>query len=216
MQIKLLKTIPMNLLTAEFLLNIFPNGGSVVLFRAIWVSFIFYSLAIGLKSITTPNATFEFSLQEFVYFINSTIPWFGAIFAGAYTALYTRFSSQWSYLTDLYNQQMAAALNKDLEGFNQETYKRWQAAFVEDAVAMHLATKTSISMNIHHLLNDSEVWANLSDEELFGSNKLIKLKEKLEKKHGNINKYDNEKNKQTPTIITKTDNSSVTIVQINI
>jgi hypothetical protein len=66
-----------------------------------------------------------------------TIPWFGAILAAAYAALYARFSAQWSYLADVYNQIKAA----ECAGGKPDALAEWKAAFMEDAAELHLDNK---------------------------------------------------------------------------
>ena len=175
------------LLSAEWLLYWMPNGGGAVFYRSLFITVITYSVAIGILSSTGENSSFSFSWNQLLVEIHQTVPWIGAIFSGAYIALYARFSSQWSYLTDLYNQQMAVALTLEESHFEggsikSESYARWQAAFVEDAICMHLATKQGISNLIYDLLNDENVRQNL-DEEIGGTN-VSSLIEKLEKLKG--------------------------------
>ncbi len=89
------------LLSGECLLARRPNGGGVILARSIYVSVIVYAVSLIIKSGTEPEAMLSFSFAELKRNINETIPWVGTIFAGVYAALYTRYSSQWSYLVSL-------------------------------------------------------------------------------------------------------------------
>ncbi|MBA4682989.1 hypothetical protein DP090_010460 [Pseudomonas sp. MDMC216] len=123
-------------LTGEFILKFMPNGGRAVLYRSAFVTLYLYLLAIGIKSFTREHAVLEFSLEQFFAEVHKTIPWAGAIFGAVYAALYARFSSQWAYIADLYNQQLAAAATTSADDFGQENYAIWQAAFIEDAVCM--------------------------------------------------------------------------------
>lgn len=96
-----------------------------------------------------------------------------------YAALYTRFSSQWAYLADLYNQQMAVACTLNKAQLGGHNYRAWQAAFIEDAICMHLATKEGFAAAIHLLLKEQEVKQLLCEH--VGICKVANLEKKLEK-----------------------------------
>src|SRR2546429_9313137 len=105
------------------------NGGTIIFYRTLFVSLLLYSLALLLNKMLDPFINLEFVIKD-------TLPWFGAIFAAEYAALYTRFSSQWTYLAGLYNQikaaeaQIATSKNKDIA---DTVLVPWQAGFIEDA-----------------------------------------------------------------------------------
>src|SRR5438046_3051938 len=62
----------------------------------------------------------------------------GVLFAGAYTAFYARFASQWSYLAGVYNQIMAAQVRGiPTDPAGQNAFDAWQAGFIEDAEELH-------------------------------------------------------------------------------
>ena len=90
------------------------------------------------------------------------------VFGGTYAALYTRFSSQWQYLADLYNQikaqeisfaiacmegSLKAAATNDINDSvgkvpqpslslqPDQLLAEWKKGFIEDAFALHLAKK---------------------------------------------------------------------------
>lgn len=67
----------------------------------------------------------------------------GATFGATYAALYTRFSSQWTYLAGLYNQLMATQAHAPIDNDPERAgiYLAWEAAFIEDADDLHLSTK---------------------------------------------------------------------------
>jgi hypothetical protein len=88
-------------LSGEFLLKKMPNGGTAVLIRSGIISLGLYFAAIAIKSRIVPGATWHFDLTQLRLIVADTIPWFGAIFAGVYVALYSRFASQWNYLASL-------------------------------------------------------------------------------------------------------------------
>jgi len=147
----------LNIFTAEFILKFIPNGGKAILLRSAFISAYLYLLAIAIKSFTGENAVFCFSVDQLRREVHETIPWAGAIFGAVYASLYTRFSSQWSYLADLYNQQMEVASTTQFENEEMENFYAWQAAFIEDAVCMHLATKRGFSNAIHAMLKDQKI-----------------------------------------------------------
>lgn len=171
----------MTIMTGEFFLKFMPNGGTAVLLRSAFVSLYLYLLTIAAKSFTNECAIFSFSLDQLRSEFNSTIPWLGAIFGGIYAALYSRFSSQWSYLADLYNQQLSAALTLSKDQLNSDNFAIWQAAFVEDAVCMHLATKPGFSNAILQMLNEEKIRKILEEDKHFGTNRVKQLIKSLEK-----------------------------------
>jgi hypothetical protein len=171
----------LEIISGEFILRYMPNGGKAILIRTVLVSLVLYLVAISLKSYTSENSIFRFSLDQFQKEVTETITWLGAILGGSYAALYTRFSSQWSYLADLYNQQMSAALNLNSDAIESDTYKYWQAAFVEDAVCMHLDTKAGFSNLVLELLRDEKIKSILEEQKHFGNIKYNKVLSRLEK-----------------------------------
>ena len=150
--------------TAERALMVAPNGGAVVFLRSLWSSFLLYCIGVWILSSTEHLPTFTDPLEQVKIVIHESIGWFGAIFAAIYVALYTRFSSQWTYLTNLYNEQMNAGLLRDDSGFHQRTYDRWRAAFIEDAIKMGLDKKDGISTLVYYLLREPGICDALNDE----------------------------------------------------
>lgn len=145
-------------LSGEFILKRYPNGGTVVMFRSLWITIIIYFFAIGIRSRLAPHAIWTPSVASAANLIGSTIPWFGAIFAGVYAALYARFASQWNYLANLYNQIMCAQLQCDTSGtINQDAMDLWQAGFIEDAETLHLALKPMFASVIQSMLTSDSV-----------------------------------------------------------
>jgi len=143
---------------AEFMLDRHPNGGGVIALRSFWISILVFVSALGVYSYLEPNSQLSFSIARFQYLAHEKFEWFGAIFLAAYLALYARFSSQWSYLGGLFNQitqsRVESLSEKDDSGDpvnewaksccnskKDEHYVIWMAAFVADAIAMHLARK---------------------------------------------------------------------------
>jgi hypothetical protein len=96
----------------------------------------------------------------------------GAIFAGVYAALYSRFVSQWNYLASFYNQLMHTLVTHTREGRDEEQLIQWKASFVEDAYELHLACKPIFAPMVKSLLEDSDVRAAFRDSTSGGSKKL--------------------------------------------
>lgn len=130
-----------------------PNGGTIILLRTAQVTFIFYVLGLALRSYLEAGcatAPCDLHWRALLHDDHAeTVPWFGAIFAAVWAALYARFASQWSYLAGVYNQmrQTLVSLKDDLDDLKELKGERayqldlWKAGFVEDALALHLATK---------------------------------------------------------------------------
>ncbi|SDE29508.1 hypothetical protein [Myxococcus virescens] len=141
----------MRFLSGEFFLDKKANGGTVVLKRSLWVTFLVYLVAFPLKVVTDPESVWgTLSLRGFLGDLHDTAPWAGAVFAGAYAAFYARFSSQWAYLAGLYNQILQAELA--VEPDQKERIEVWWVGFIEDALELHLATKPMFAAVIRHLL----------------------------------------------------------------
>jgi hypothetical protein len=152
----------------EWLLNKRPNGGDIILLRAVLIAISIYLLVVGIKHGIDPTRTASLKIQELQLEVGSTLPWFGAIFGVVYVALYARFSSQWSYLANLYNQIKAAEVaaltrlaEKKLTNVSAKEVRRklaeWKAGYIEDAEGLHLATKKSFAPIIWFWLRDKDV-----------------------------------------------------------
>lgn len=167
-------------LSCEFVLKRMPNGGTAVLIRSTIISLCLYLMAIALKSRITPGTTWSFDPTAFRALIADTIPWFGAIFAGVYAALYSRFASQWNYLASLYNQIMQAAVENPPNGVSHESALRlWQAGFIEDAEDLHLAGKPMFASVIRSMLSRSEVRAYFIAHSPGGAERLSRLERRV-------------------------------------
>lgn len=146
-----------NFLSGEFFLKSRPNGGTAVLLRSIWVTILICLCVLPLKSYFAKNTTLAFSAEQLKIELGELIPWFGAIFAGAYAAFYSRFAAQWSYLANLYNQIMATCTTAPPGLIPNQTLVYWHAAFVEDAQDLHLAGKSMFSEVVRQFLQDPYV-----------------------------------------------------------
>lgn len=164
-------------ISGELVLNFMPNGGVAILLRTIWISSLLYLSAIAIKSYCSGGVFLSLSLIQFKEVVSETLPWLGAILGGVYAALYTRFASQWAYIADLYNQQMSQAASLTKEQIDGPNYRGWQAAFVEDAICMHLATKDGFRNAISEMLQKDAIRTLLLEH--VGEKKILKLESKL-------------------------------------
>lgn len=146
-----------SILSGEFFLRRNPNGGTAVLLRSLWVTTLISTLVLPIKSYCVAGSELVFSAAQLKVEIGQMIPWFGAVFAGAYAAFYTRFAAQWGYLATLYNQIMATIAAAPSGHFPNEASIAWHAAFIEDAQDLHLARKSMFSSVIRELLQDPHV-----------------------------------------------------------
>lgn len=151
-------------LTGEYLLKSKPNGGDIVLLRAIHSTFFIYVMTILLHEITKSNALLLFSQEALISVVHKSIPWLGAMFAAAYATFYTRYSSQWTYLANTYNQFMAVKssqsahiMSQDLEA--AKALNNWQAGFVTDCFTLHLDRKPIFKGIIENLMKDEKIKA---------------------------------------------------------
>ena len=115
------------------------NGGEVIFLRSLLSTSALYTVIIMLKNIVDPTSSMTFDYMELRREFVQTIPWFGAIFASIYVALYTRFASQWRYMADLYNK--IKETESKYPDINEEALSAWKAGYMEDAFELHLATK---------------------------------------------------------------------------
>ncbi len=125
-----------SIITGEAVLKCVANGGAVVLARSIIVAIELFAMALMLLYFTGHNAVISFRPEPSIIrgIIHKHINWLGAIWGACYLSFYSRYSSQWIYLADLYNKIMRA----EAEKLNVDM---WWAAFVEDAWTLHLARK---------------------------------------------------------------------------
>lgn len=154
--------------SGEFLLRLGyrfgrANGGSMIFFRSVLVTVLVYGLALLLHSGGYADWTWrvwEWRIdgERLRKEIAENVPWLGAIFAGVYVALYTRFSAQFSYLLQVYNQLMETSANAPRDDCTTQVLNSWWAAFIEDAQDLHLATKRSFSVAVWFMLEHPDVY----------------------------------------------------------
>lgn len=141
-------------ISGEFVLENRFNGGTVVFLRACIVTAILVIVVLPAKSYLSKDSALVFSVNQLKIELGELIPWAGAIFAAAYAALYARFAAQWNYLASLYNQIVATSLTLELqESKSDPRMHGWRAAFVEDAIDLHLAGKSMFRDAIVHYLS---------------------------------------------------------------
>jgi hypothetical protein len=173
------------ILSGEWVLSCRPNGGGVVFVRAAFSAAVSYVIALGFESYFQASSALSFDWGELKRLLGTHPSWLGTFFAAAYAALYARFSAQWTYLAGLYNQLMAAE-GKDptatLTGACLERRQRWWHAFIEDAVELHLASKTSYATVIANRLKEKRISDMFEESDKAGKTRLNRLKRRLEGK----------------------------------
>lgn len=150
------------LVSLEFILDWYANSGGVVALRSVWLTSVVYAAVILLRAQVE-----SIEHETLACHFKDTWPWFGAIFAGVYASLYSRFASQYSYLSNLYNEIMLAEASIGGSAKSEKLQLLW-AAFIEDAHAMHLAKKPLFAGLISHLLGLPDVYARFCDSSLGG------------------------------------------------
>ena len=141
-----------NNITGEFLLKKRPNGSDVIAARSLITTAAIFVPVFLIKTCTDDGSIMQFSWHELKADINQTLPWLGAIFAAIYIAFYTRYSNQWSYLGNLYNQIMATkSISPDQKN---APLVRWQTGFIVDAMTLHLDRKPIFLGVIRSMLID--------------------------------------------------------------
>jgi hypothetical protein len=171
----------LSLIDGEFLLRLMPNSGGVVVARSAWLAGVLLLLYIGVSTRLQPDATWSFSAESLRLQLAENLRLGGAIFAAAYAALYARFASQWLYLAGLYNQIMATQVREGakLDDVGQKKLALWKAGFIEDAVAVHLATKPMYAAVIVGMLEDSVVRAAYVSSTVHGETGAANLEGRL-------------------------------------
>jgi hypothetical protein len=143
--------------SGEFLLNRMHNGGTTIFARSLLVATLLF---VGAVCVLYTQAKASESL---LYVSAQHLDWFGVTFAAVYAALYARFSSQWTYLADLYNR-IKEAQSTESAG-DEDRYSpaagrhmaEWKAAFLEDAHLLHLATKPPFADVVRAWGNERDV-----------------------------------------------------------
>jgi hypothetical protein len=154
--------------------NKLPNGGDVILLRSLLVATQTYAFLLGLKNALDPEALWAFSWSGLVTDLRSTGYWFGTIFAGVYASLYARYSSQWTYLANVYNRIKETEARGIPVGAAAQALVEWKAGFIEDADDLHLLAKPMFFSVVRawatedvervfeeHTINGAERWRDI-------------------------------------------------------
>lgn len=174
------------ILSGEFLLDFYPNGGTVVFLRSVLTSIILFLLIVVsfglLKTGFGPEIRWDIVKEVIIdkYDIGC------AIFAGCYTVFYTRFSSQWSYLAGVYNQLLNSMvqLGANTTSEQKEALILWKAGILEDACNLHLAAKPMFAPLIIEFLNDPVVLGAFREATIDGDKSLTNIVKMINKRHG--------------------------------
>ena len=134
-----------------------PNGGDIVFLRSTLVAVIVYLFSIAVKHCLDSGRTSDLSGKALGDEIATSLPIFGAIFAAVYFALYARFSSQWTYLSNLYNKIVETEARTCTDECSAKITAAWKADFLEDADDLHLATKRVFAPLLVAWARDPEV-----------------------------------------------------------
>ncbi|MES2784697.1 MAG: hypothetical protein V4684_04480 [Pseudomonadota bacterium] len=162
-----------------------PNGGDIVLARAISVAVLLCALALIVRNAIDPELHGPISWRGLGKQLVEIAPWFAAAAGAAYAALYARFSSQWGYLAALYNQikqteiELVCAASAN-EPAAAEKLAQWKAGYIEDAQDLHLHTKGNIAAIIHFWGEDVAVVNAFKDWAPGGAQRWLQLQQEVE------------------------------------
>ena len=127
------------------------NGGTVIFLRAISITATLLLITMCLHNLISPDLVYPIKLVNFRHQLIQLAPWGAALFAGCYVALYTRFSAQWSYLANLYNmiKQAEISMKGTAAGQARDDQEKilceWKAGYIEDALELHLSSKSNVA-----------------------------------------------------------------------
>lgn len=143
--------------------------------RSLWVTFWIYLPAFLLYTRFSDGKIGAFDLRQGAADLVTTLPWLATIFGAAYAAFYTRFSSQWTYLANLFNQIVQSQLMMPLDNLDdrQETLASWKAAFIEDAEDLHLAAKPMFLVAVLQWGSDELVAEKFASNTVDGAKRLV-------------------------------------------
>ncbi len=152
-----------------------PNGGPIVLARALVSSFALCISVSCLREVSNPQVEFlTWNWTRAREIFVDSIPMFGAILAATYTALYTRFASQWKYLAGVYNQIKAAETSGAYTA-------AWKAGFIEDADDLYLTSKPMFASTVRAWARDPDVRAAFRKDTVGGGLRLNHIRERAER-----------------------------------
>ncbi|WP_019305320.1 hypothetical protein [Xanthomonas oryzae] len=144
-------------LSGEWMLHGRSNSGAIVFLRSLLVSVFVFGAALMFRCAVDPDTSNGFSLYALRSLLRDHVGWLGAIFAATYVGFYTRYASQWSYISSLYNQIMATDSSLPETERDNETILNWQAAFIEDCYYLHLDRKEIFALVIKEMLDNPSI-----------------------------------------------------------
>lgn len=173
-----------NFFSGEWILEWSPfttNGGTVVALRSLWLTFWLFLPAFLLKTTLGQGKVAVLDIRQGAADFVEVLPWLAAIFAGVYVAFYTRFSSQWTYLANLFNQivQAQLALPEKPHEAQLDVMASWKAAFIEDAQDLHLAAKPMFLVAVQDWGSDEQVASRFVRNTVGGEERLKALLTRL-------------------------------------
>jgi hypothetical protein len=154
--------------TFESLLEERPNGSTVIVLRSICTSAVIYGVALGLRNLIDPRNSWAFNLTELRRQVVETGTWLGPLLGASYASFYSRFSSQWSYLANLYNQIKQIECGSP----TAQSVVDLKAAFIEDADELHLLRKPIFASTIRVWLTIDAVRQSFIDTAPGGKQRL--------------------------------------------
>lgn len=175
--------------SGEFVFKFLSNGGTAVVVRTL-ITGLFLSIIVYLG-----HCVVYWNLENPFKVLQGNGWQFCGIFGAAYLSFYSRFVSQWSYLSGLYNQIKEALLGMDFKTADdqkRELLYGWMSGFIEDAITLHMETKDIFAVVILNWLDkypeignqfveyNSKTKLGLAD----GATELQKLRKRI----GKINK----------------------------
>ncbi len=173
-----------------FLLGYRANGGNVVLERAVYITTLATTLAL-LAYWAAQRWGAALSLHEADGLSPAgLVAWIGAVFGVSYTSLHARFVGQWSYLATRYNQiadlSVAGESLADpvARARHAQSLATAKAAFLEDAMDLHLVFKPAYCAMVVGLIEQERVRQEFIEGTKDGEKKIRSLRVGLLKRMG--------------------------------
>jgi len=140
--------------SGKWVLEYLPNGRDAIFIRSVVVAAVVFVIFLAVLNGLDSSRSWTPSCSELKRQLLDHQVKFGVIFVAAYSALYARFSAQWEYLANLFNQIKAAECRRDCEGAQ---IVEWKAAFIEDAQDLYLAEMPIFASVIHAWCQEPDV-----------------------------------------------------------
>lgn len=139
----------MSFVSGEWIFNYMPNGGTAVAIRTIWVGSLVCvflgSIYLKVYGVVPLNKMLQGNMYEIL-----------GIYAAVYAALYARFVSQWTYLSNLYNSIREQEINNVNVPSSVHIINERKAEFIFDAKNLHLIRKKKFASIIYLWLTSNE------------------------------------------------------------